>query len=109
VNEKGEPSVECWDLAAISESTQMERADGSKGVSHALSLSRRNELEGVDILTWPSSAPIWPPASDDWVRSENFDLGNTFKYVNAKSHPYCKQSVSAKNKSPAAYSTSKAD
>jgi hypothetical protein len=97
VNEKGEPSVECWDLAAISDSMQTERADGSKGVSHALSLSRRDEIEYVDILTWPSVAPIWPPGGNS-VQSENFDLQNTFKYVSARSYPYCKQSVSANNR-----------
>jgi hypothetical protein len=99
VNDKGEPSVECWDLAAISESMQLERADGSKAVSHAVSLSRDNEFEGIDILTWPSYAPIWPPAGDE-VQSENFDLGNTFKYVNARPYPYHKQSVSANNSFP---------
>jgi hypothetical protein len=99
VNDKGEPSVECWDLAAISDSMQMERADGSKGVSHAVSLSRDNEFEGIDILTWPSYAPIWPPAGDE-VQSENFDLGNTFKYVNTTSYSYRKQAVSANNSFP---------
>jgi hypothetical protein len=98
VNEKGEPSVECWDLNAISESMQMERPDGSKRVSHALSLAHRGELEGVDILTWPSVGSVWPgpPFGEDSVHSKNFDLRDTFKYVNPRSYPYGKQSVSAK-------------
>jgi hypothetical protein len=98
VNGKGEPSVECWDLNAISESMQMERPDGSKGVSHALSLAHRGELEGVDILTWPSVGSVWPgpPFGEDSVHSKNFDLRDTFKYVNPRSYPYGKQSVSAK-------------
>jgi hypothetical protein len=96
VNEKGEPSVECWELDAISDSMRIQRTDGSKAASYALSLSHGDELAGVDILTWPSIAEIWPPVNEDAVHSENFDLSNTFKYVNAKFYPYRNQSESAK-------------
>lgn len=59
---------------------QIQRADGSKGTAHALSLTGRSELDGLDILTWPSYSPIWPDL-DNTVRAEWFDLANSFRYV----------------------------
>lgn len=80
VNANGEPSLECWDISSMSDSTRVQRNDGSHATSHALSLSKNNDLEGVDVLTWPSYATIWPPPEGS-VHSEHFDLSMSFKYV----------------------------
>ncbi|KAK4894809.1 hypothetical protein LTR27_006930 [Elasticomyces elasticus] len=56
---------------------QMKRADGSQATSHAMSIASSGELDGLDILTWPSITDVWPPAYDS-VHSDNFDLSNTF-------------------------------
>lgn len=61
----------------------VQRSDGSIAASHALSLSSGYDLEGVDILTWPSISNVWPPSDYDSVRTrgDSFDLSNTYKLV----------------------------
>ncbi|KAK5732116.1 hypothetical protein LTR17_010824 [Elasticomyces elasticus] len=77
VDDSGQPFVECWEITTVLESMQMKRADGSQATSHAMSIARSGELDGLDILTWPSITDVWPPAYDS-VHSDNFDLSNTF-------------------------------
>ncbi|KAK5702874.1 hypothetical protein LTR97_003820 [Elasticomyces elasticus] len=77
VDDRGQPSVECWEITNILESMQMKRADGSQATSHAMSIARSGDLDGLDILTWPAIADIWPSMGDA-VHSDNFDLSNTF-------------------------------
>lgn len=88
---------------------QVQRTDGSSAVSHAFSLTASHDLEGVDILTWPSYTPIWPLDDEDTVQAENFDLSNSCGYVNSKIYSNHSQSGSAKEQFFVAYSTSKAD
>jgi hypothetical protein len=82
VNDKGDPSVECWEISSAVSTMGVKRTDGSKGTAHALSLVKGGSLDGVDILTWPSSSAIWPPTSDSGVAVDNFDLSNTFNLFN---------------------------
>ncbi|KAK5729883.1 hypothetical protein LTR17_011522 [Elasticomyces elasticus] len=77
IDEQGNPSVECWGINNMVESKQVKRADGSEATSYAMSMAKSNDLDGLDILTWPAYSDIWPPASDS-VHSDNFDLSNTF-------------------------------
>jgi len=77
VDDKGNPSVECWEITTIADTQQIQRTDGSKGTAHALILARSGDFEGIDILTWPSLSPIWPPDTNA-VHAEWFDMANTF-------------------------------
>jgi len=77
VSDNGTPSVECWEITNMVETDQIQRADGSKATSHVLPLARGRELEGLDILTWPSYSPIWPPDANS-LHTEWFDLANHF-------------------------------
>lgn len=74
ISDDGTPSVECWEITNMIDEQQARRTDGSMGTARAMSLAGSRELEGVDILTWPSYSPIWPIADDD-VRTGSFDLG----------------------------------
>lgn len=56
------------------------RSGGSEATAHSMSLASSRELEGVDILTWPSYSPIWPPPADS-LHSEYFEMSQTFKYA----------------------------
>ncbi|KAK5124110.1 hypothetical protein LTR85_001813 [Meristemomyces frigidus] len=85
LSKAGEPSVECWEITSVVNSQRIQRSDGSKGTAHALSLASRGEFDGVDILTWPSYAPIWPPGADgDYLHAKSFDLANTFNLFNVQ-------------------------
>jgi hypothetical protein len=81
VDDKGNPSVECWEISNIvddsQQTQQIQRADGSKATAYSTSISRKSDFEGIDILTWPSLVDIWPPSGSS-VHAENFDLSNTF-------------------------------
>jgi hypothetical protein len=82
VDEHGTPSVECWEISSITASMEVQRVDGSTAVSHAISLARKDDLDSLDILTWPAVTEIWPPANGGY-QSKEFDLSNTFRYVSA--------------------------
>lgn len=60
------------------------RKDGSVGTARSMKIAAGRELEGLDILTWPSYSPIWPDPNfyglDDEVKADWLDLSNTFKY-----------------------------
>jgi len=77
VNDRGEPSVECWEINNMVETKQVKRTDGSKANAHALPLTSGNELDGVDILTWPSSSYIWPPQEGE-TRAQHADLSEVY-------------------------------
>ena len=86
VGEDGKPSVECWAISSIVDSKQVQRADGSKATAHVLPLASR-DLEGIDMLTWPSVSPIWPDPSG-LVRSQGFDLAKYFRYLTSEFRSY---------------------
>ncbi|KAK4996698.1 hypothetical protein LTR66_003754 [Elasticomyces elasticus] len=69
---------------------QIQRADGSKATAYALPLAASRELDGLDILTWPSYSPIWPDP-DQTARTHLFSIqGGLVKFeVNSRlaSHP----------------------
>ena len=48
--------VQCWGMGT--------EQSGSKGASRVMSLATAGQLEGLDILTWPSYSNLYPPASD---------------------------------------------
>lgn len=81
VDDKGHPSVECWEINSFSESARVKVAGGSTAKAHSLSLARDDELAGVEILTWPTFADIWPPASDAVHSKAGLDIAFGFKYV----------------------------
>lgn len=78
VDKDGNPSIECWEITNMVESSNIQRADGSKATAHKLSMASSRELEGLDILTWPPYTPIWPIPSDD-IQADWFDLANHFR------------------------------
>lgn len=67
---------------------KIRRKDGSAATARSMNIATGRELEGVDILTWPSYAPIWPDPGayihDDEVEADWLDLSNTFKYASSK-------------------------
>lgn len=64
---------------------KIRRKDGSVGTARSMKIATARELDGLDILTWPSLSPIWPDPSayslDDSVEADWLDLSNTFKYA----------------------------
>ena len=80
VNADGEPSVECWEIMNMVDSQRVQQLDGSEGTAHMTSLARSRDLDGLDILTWPSYSPIWPP-EDSNFEAEWFDLSKAFRCV----------------------------
>ena len=64
---------------------KIQRKDGSVGTARSMKIAAARELEGIDILTWPSYSPIWPDPSadslDHEVKADWLDLSNTHKYV----------------------------
>ena len=64
---------------------KIRRKDGSVGTARSMKIAAASELDGLDILTWPSLSPIWPDPSayslDDGVKADWLDLSNTFKYA----------------------------
>lgn len=85
VNDKGEPSVECWEINSFSESARVKVAGGSTAKAHSLSLARDDELAGVEILTWPTFADIWPPATDAVRSKAGLDIAFGFNLFNVQS------------------------
>ena len=85
VDENGQPSVECWEFDNMVNNMKIQRKDGSVGTARSMKIAAARELDGVDILTWPSYSPIWPDPSaysrDDEVKADWLDLSNTHKYV----------------------------
>nr|POE62931.1 hypothetical protein CFP56_03834 [Quercus suber] len=78
IDKEGNPSVECWEITNMVDSKQVRRPDGSKATAYSMPLaSSSSELDGLDILTWPTYSPIWP-IPDESVQAEYFDLHNTF-------------------------------
>lgn len=75
--------MECWEISSITASMEVQRADGSTAMSHAISLTRKGDLDSLDILTWPALTEVWPPANGGY-QSKEFDLSNTFRYVSAR-------------------------
>lgn len=61
IDEAGKPSVECWEISSVTESQQVQHVDGSKATAYRLSMAKQDDLEGVDVLTWPTKSRIWPP------------------------------------------------
>jgi len=86
VSEDGTPSVECWEFTNMVNEMQVQQRGGSKGTAHSMSLATARELDGVDILTWPSYAPLWPPPPDV-VQAEWLDLSSFNRYVTFEIHP----------------------
>lgn len=64
------------------------RKDGSVGTARSMKIAAARELDGLDILTWPSYSPIWPDpyvySADDEVEADWLDLSNTFKYASSE-------------------------
>ncbi len=64
------------------------RKDGSVGTARSMKIAAARELEGLDILTWPSYSPIWPGpyaySLDDEVEADWLDLSSTFKYASSE-------------------------
>ncbi|PIB03024.1 hypothetical protein CB0940_11936 [Cercospora beticola] len=85
VNEQGEPSVECWEINSFSESARVKVAGGSTAKAHSLSLAHDDELAGVEILTWPTFADIWPPAADIVRSKAGLDIAFGFNLFNVQS------------------------
>ncbi|KAM3425744.1 hypothetical protein BST61_g7676 [Cercospora zeina] len=85
VDEKGVPSVECWEIGSVADSAQVQRADGSKTTVHSLSLAANDELSGLDVLTWPSLASIYPPPTDSIHSQAGFDIAFGFNLFNVQS------------------------
>lgn len=85
INEEGEPSVECWEIGSIADSAQVQRADGSRTTAHSLSLASSARFEGVDILTWPSFASVWPPPADTVRSKAALDIAFGFNLFNLQS------------------------
>lgn len=66
---------------------KIQRKDGSVGTAHSMEIATAGELDGLDILTWPSYSPIWPDPSAyslDEVKADWLDLSNTFKYASSE-------------------------
>lgn len=67
---------------------KIRRKDGSVGTARSMKIATAGELDGLDILTWPSYSPIWPDPGayslDDSVEADWLDLSNTFKYASSK-------------------------
>lgn len=82
VDGNGQPSVECWEFDNMVNDMKIRRKDGSAATARSMNIATGRELEGVDILTWPSYAPIWPDPGayihDDEVEADWLDLSNTF-------------------------------
>lgn len=76
VSDDGSPSVECWEISDMINDQQTKRKDGSEGPTHVVQIAGSRDLEGVDILTWPSYADIWPPSSD--FQTEDFGPSSLF-------------------------------
>lgn len=77
VSEDGTPSVECWEIHnLVPESKVVTRKDGSKATVSQRTMSA--ELEGLDILTWPSFSPIWPPPAGE-MHNNAIDFGDSAK------------------------------
>jgi hypothetical protein len=79
---------------------QTQRTDGSRATSHAWTLRDPSNswYVGVEVDMWEAGTDIWPPALEDDVYKESFDLSGTFKYVNTKFNPDRDQSVTANKK-----------
>ncbi|KAK3660806.1 hypothetical protein LTR56_000564 [Elasticomyces elasticus] len=84
VDDKGDPSVECWEITSVLESNQVKRADGSQATAHAMSIALGHELEGVDILTWPPYSMIWPAPTQDAVHNQATDLQDAYSLFNVQ-------------------------
>ncbi|MCJ1404810.1 hypothetical protein MMC11_008036 [Xylographa trunciseda] len=88
VDENGQPSVECWEFNNMINDMKIRRKDGSVGTARSMKIAAARELEGLDILTWPSYSPIWPDPGDysldDEVEANWLDLSNTFKYASSE-------------------------
>lgn len=67
---------------------KIRRKDGSVGTARSMEIATTRELDGLDILTWPSYSPIWPNphdySLDDKVEADWLDLSNTFKYASSE-------------------------
>ncbi|GIZ42788.1 hypothetical protein CKM354_000604300 [Cercospora kikuchii] len=85
INDQGEPSVECWEVDSFSESARVKVAGGSTSKAHSLSLAHDDEVAGVDILTWPSFAGIYPPAGDTIHSKASLDFAFGFNLFNVQS------------------------
>ena len=69
--EDGTALVQCWELTHIlNEERQIQRHDGSTGVSHAVSLAAAGELGSVDIVTYPPRVTIFPPNKASTINSD---------------------------------------
>jgi hypothetical protein len=88
VDENGQPSVECWEFVNMISDMKIPRKDGSVGTARSMKIAAAGELDGLDILTWPSYSPIWPDphaySLDDEVEADWLDLSNTFKYASSE-------------------------
>jgi len=86
VDENGQPSVECWEFNNMVNDMKIRRKDGSVGTARSMNIAAGRELDGLDILTWPSLSPIWPDPSayslDNEVGANWLDLSNTFNLFN---------------------------
>jgi hypothetical protein len=65
--------VECWEIDDLLPDAlpQYNQRHGSKGPS--VRRMSNDDMEGVDLLTWPEPMPIWPPPSNR-VHSQDFDF-----------------------------------
>lgn len=87
VDENGIPSVECWEFDNMVSNMKTLRKDGSVGTARSMKIADVGGLEGLDILTWPSYAAIWPDPHvnlDDEVEADWLDLSNTFNLFNVQ-------------------------
>ena len=88
VDENGQPSVECWEFNNMINDMKIQRKDGSVGTARSMQIATAGELDGLDILTWPSYSPIWPDPHayglDGEVGANWLDMSNTFKYASSE-------------------------
>lgn len=82
IDNEGNPSVECWEITSVVDSMKVKRKDGSEATSQSVSLAGHDDLESLDIITWPTFSDIWPPANDVSAKHTNFDLSNNFNLFN---------------------------
>jgi hypothetical protein len=73
------PVVECWEVGSLlpGEDEGSTQRHGSKERPRLMKMDDEGMLAGVDILTWPAYAPLYPPA----IYSSQLDFGSDPSYV----------------------------